>query len=236
VTTVVVSDLHLGSRFFARELLVSVLDALPPEATLVLNGDTINYRLRPLGPKHGAVLQRLREESERRRVIWLGGNHDERHRPQDPRRIEFAPSFHIGRRLYVQHGFYFRNLVPYHLPFVVLFRLLHYARVWLGAEEMHVAEYAKRWRSLYGVLRRNVLMNAVEHARENGYAAVACGHTHFAEDTLVGAVRYLNTGCWTERPGHFLLADDADITLFRVREPLRGRLDDAEPVPTARSV
>jgi UDP-2,3-diacylglucosamine pyrophosphatase LpxH len=211
MTVIVTSDVHLGSRHFRRELFLQFLDALPPGATLVLNGDTVDHRRRRLPPDHLAVVDRLVAEAGRRRVVWLQGNHDARYRPLNPGALEFAQSFAVGRRLFVQHGFYFDHVLPYHRLFIMAVRLGHQIRIWLGAEAMHVAQYAKRWEFLYRVLRRNVMRNALEHAREHGYAAVVCGHTHFAEDTVADGIRYLNTGSWTELPVHYVRVTDVAI-------------------------
>jgi UDP-2,3-diacylglucosamine pyrophosphatase LpxH len=81
---------------------------------------------------------------------------------------------------------------------------------------MHVAHYAKRFPRLYDILCRHVRLNAVEFAREHGYAAITCGHTHFAEDVMVDGIRYINTGAWTEAPVVCLWMDDVDMKLIRV--------------------
>ena len=81
---------------------------------------------------------------------------------------------------------------------------------------MHVAEYAKKWEAFYRVLRKNVGMNAVNCAAENGFEAVTCGHTHFAEDMVLNGVRYINTGAWTEFPTHYLLVTKDEMILNRV--------------------
>ena len=111
------------------------------------------------------------------------------------------------------------------------FRLFHHLRLRLGAEPVHVAHYAKKWGALYRFLRRNVMLNAVEHAREGGFEAVTCGHTHFVEDVLCDGVRYLNTGAWTEVPIYVLLVTDEAIRLQEVKigEPVGER---TEPVAT----
>ena len=211
--TIIVSDVHLGSRHLKLQVFLRFLDQLPPEETLVLNGDTVDYRRRRLSPEHQQVLDRLVAESVRRRVVWVAGNHDARYKLNNPGAIEFARSFHIDKRLFVQHGFYFDNVMPYHKLFIAVFRLAHQIRIWLGAEAVHVAEYAKRWQALYRVLRKNVMMNAIEYARENGYAAITCGHTHFAEDLVVDGIRYINTGAWTELPAYYVVVDDTEIRL-----------------------
>jgi UDP-2,3-diacylglucosamine pyrophosphatase LpxH len=219
VITVIISDVHLGSRHVKLDQLARFLDWLPPDVTLVLNGDTVDYRHRRPKPGHQQALDRIVAESRRRRVVWLSGNHDPKYRPKDPGAIEFAPSFSIGKRIFVQHGFYFDNIMPYHRLFIAVFRLAHRVRIWLGADAVHVAQYAKKWKFLYQILRRNVMRNAIEYARENGYTAVTCGHTHFTEDVVVDGIRYINTGSWTELPAYYLWVDDTQMELRQFTPP-----------------
>ncbi len=216
--TIIISDLHLGSRYFQLALYDRFMDGLPDDATLVLNGDTVDAVHRDLPPAHRSALDRLRAESRRRRVVWLFGNHDDTYAMDDPAQIEFRKDYSIGKRLYVAHGFDFDNVIPYHTIFVHLFRAMHQVRVLLGAEAVHVAQYAKKWSALYRVLRKSVAMNAVEHAKESGYSAVTCGHTHFMEDVTLDGIRYINTGAWTERPAYYVDVDDVNILLRQVDE------------------
>lgn len=216
--TIVVSDVHIGSKYFLRDRFLQFLRGLPPEATLVLNGDVMDAVHRPVSAPDRPALNRLREESFRRRVVWVYGNHDEGFRLDDPGRIEFQPSFSIGKRLFAAHGYDFDNVMPRHRVFVALFRILHRTRLALGAEAVHVAQYAKKWKVLYKILIENVLENALEFAQENGYEAVACGHTHFAQDTTMEGIRYFNTGAWTERPVFCLQVLDDGMELVEVTD------------------
>ena len=111
--------------------------------------------------------------------------------------------------------------MPFNGWFLQCFEVLHSLRMKLGAPPVHVAEYAKHFGFLYSFLRKSVSKNAVEHARENGYPAVACGHVHFVEDTVIRGVRYLNLGAWTEMPCHCLLIDDGSIRLVTVEDAMR---------------
>lgn len=231
--TVVISDIHLGSRHCKVEALARLLDRLPAGDTLVLNGDTMDSTRRPLPPSHRAALDRLVAESRRRTVIWVQGNHDEDIRLPDPGAFHFAVSHAVGQRLYVQHGFYFDRVMPYHKLFIVAFRLMHRLRITLGAEPVHVAQYAKKWSVLYGVLRRNVLQNALRFAREHGYTAVTCGHTHFAESRQVGDILYMNTGAWTETPVYAVVADENRVGLHAI-DTATGQID-PEPIPPVRN-
>jgi UDP-2,3-diacylglucosamine pyrophosphatase LpxH len=82
-----------------------------------------------------------------------------------------------------------------------------------------VAEYAKKWKRFYRYLRKNVMLNAVNYARENGFKAVTCGHTHYAEEQFINGIRYLNTGAWTELPVYYVRIADNDIKLKKLVNP-----------------
>ena len=92
---------------------------------------------------------------------------------------------------------------------------MHDLRVKLGARSVHVAQYAKNWELLYRVLRKHVRINAVQYARENGFEAVTCGHTHFAEDIALNGIRYINTGAWTELPTFYIHVAEDQMNLVR---------------------
>lgn len=209
----IVSDIHLGSQHCLASEFKAFAAGLPPGATLVLNGDTIDRVHDKLPPEHEEVLDLLRKESLKRKIVWVRGNHDDDYVMPEPGAIEFAKSFSIGKRLHVSHGYDFDNVMPYHKWFIITFRMFHHLRVRLGAESVHVAFYAKQFRWLYNVLLRFVSRNAVEHARENGFAAVTCGHTHFVQDIMIDGVRYINTGAWTEKPAYCLYVSENEMKL-----------------------
>jgi len=211
--TVITSDVHLGSKHSRVDHFLRFLDRLPSDATLVLNGDVVNQWRGELVGTHLGAQQRLQDESLKRRVVWVRGNHDDRYLMEGLGNIEFKNSYSIDKRLYVSHGFDFDTVMPYHRTFIFFFRFFHRLRICLGAESVHVAYYAKKFNILYGILRKHVAMNAVEYARENGYEAVTCGHTHYTEDILMNGIRYVNTGAWTELPVHFLDVSDTGMRL-----------------------
>ena len=121
--TVVVSDIHLGSRFCFRDMFLEFLERLPPDASLVMNGDTIDVLHRPLPPEDEQVLGR--SHRERTGAAHRGDG--------DPAQIDFRSSYSIEKKLFVSHGYDFDNVMPYHRTFVRLFRTLHRLRILLGA-------------------------------------------------------------------------------------------------------
>ena len=217
--TIIISDLHLGSPYCLCDGFPAFIDNLPDDAALVLNGDVTDHRHRHLNPDHVRALDLLRQESTKRDVTWIRGNHDKHYKLKDPVNIRFATSHTIAKRLYVAHGHSFDGFWPYNRIFSALFLFVHRARIKMGARRVHVAVYAKRWTWLYQYLKNHIANNAARFAREHGYDAVTCGHTHFAEDRMIRGVRYINTGSWCEQPISYISVTDNEITLKDILTP-----------------
>ena len=216
--TIITSDLHLGSSHTDVPRFLAFLDALPPGATLVLNGDTVCHFTHEhrLPDDQKAVLARLRAESEQRPIIWIHGNNDLHFKLTDPRGIEVRDHWTIDQRLYIAHGHSFDLMMPALRPVLLILRLGHDALNALSPKGRHVAQAAKRFGFFYRVLCRHVANRATRYAAAHGYAAVTCGHTHYTEDALINGVRYLNTNAWTEPDPHYVKVTPASITLERV--------------------
>lgn len=210
----VVSDLHLGSSHCLHEAFARFLESLPPDASLILNGDSVNHWVRRFPRAHTELLDRLRRVSRQRPLIWVRGNNDRAYRLPDPGEIHFCPdSYAIGKRLYIAHGHAFDRIMHGNWPVTVAFRIVYVLHHCFGARRLHVAAYAKRWRALYRILSDHMARNATAFARAHGYEAVTCGHSHDAGVWNLNGIRYFNTGAWTERPLHCLEITDTDIRL-----------------------
>lgn len=212
MNVLVVSDLHVGSPYCRREALLAFLRALPPEADLVLNGDVLDRGARQFTELDEAILEQLRQEASRRRVVWVAGNHDRRRRIPNEGRIERSESFRIGNRLLVEHGDRFDRVFRLARPLARVVRALYRARVRLGGPKGDISAYRRVWLFFYAILRRHMMHNAARAARAAGCEAIACGHSHYAETCWVGKVRYLNTGAWTEWPAYGVRVTDREIT------------------------
>ena len=216
MNAIIVSDLHMGSRYFQSEAFGGFLDNLPDIDELILNGDVLDRPQAKLAAAHQQNLDRIEHLSKKLKVVWVRGNHDNGYVPAKLGKIAFCRQYAFDHRILVTHGDIFDNIMPRSRAFMEAFRLMHNLRVRLGARPVHVAEYAKKWKAFYRVLRNNIMLNAVNFAVENGYQAVTCGHTHFAEDMVVNGVRYINTGSWTEYPAHYLYVKPDSMALNRV--------------------
>ncbi len=216
--TIIVSDLHIGSKYFLYNQFGRFLENLNGDYRLILNGDIVDSPYGRMGEPDRRIMDLLEKVSNRQEVIWLRGNHDNGYVPGGLGKVSFKGRFNIGKRLLIVHGDDFDEIMPRNRTFMKAFKILHELRVKLGAKPVHVAQYAKKWVYFYKVLRKNVMMNATNCALENGFEAVACGHTHWPEDQVFNGVRYINTGAWTESPAFYLLVTEDEILLKRTGE------------------
>ena len=213
---IVVSDLHIGSRYFLYQDFGRFLADIPKDHDLILNGDVIDNPYSKLTLPHRRILDIIERTSHRQRVVWVRGNHDNGYIPRGFEKVEFKRFHSIGHRLLIAHGDDFDDIMPKSQAFIKAFNLMHDLRVKLGAKPVHVAHYAKKWKRFYRVLCKNVMINAVNCALENGYETVTCGHTHYAEDTALNGIRYVNTGAWTESPAFYLLVTPGETALKKI--------------------
>jgi UDP-2,3-diacylglucosamine pyrophosphatase LpxH len=220
---IVVSDLHIGSRYFQCALFERFLEKLPADHDFILNGDIVDAPYAKMQPSDRKIFDRITQLSHRQKVIWIRGNHDNGYVPAPFGQAVLAPYHIVADRLLITHGDDFDEIMPRSRWFIRAFNLLHDLRIKLGAKPVHVAQYAKKWPTLYGVLRKNVALNAIECAAAMGLKAVACGHTHFAEDRVISGIRYLNTGAWTEVPVHCLHVASDEIVLTKMETAAEPR-------------
>ena len=213
MNAIIVSDLHIGSKYFLHRDFELFLNDIPQDAEFILNGDIIENPYANLKPTDQQTLDCFAELSKRQKIVWVRGNHDNGYIPQNLGNIHIKQYHSIQKRLFITHGDFFDKVMSQSRVFIKAFKMMHDLRVRLGARPVHVAEYAKRWERFYGYLRKNVMLNAVNYARENGFRAVTCGHTHYAEEQFVHGIHYINTGAWTERPAHYLRLTDNNIKL-----------------------
>jgi len=230
--TLILSDLHLGSRHSNVALLNEVLDKEAFDR-IVLNGDTIhNVNLRKLTPQHWAMLERLRQLGKSRELILVRGNHDHE--------IDFLPGStkdHLstanvlpallgvpmlenyqlqvnGHHYLVMHGDRFDPTMNY--PVVTEVAYLCYQ--FTTKVNKKLAKWLKKKSKRVGGLLEVVRRNSIAHAQKENLPGIITGHTHFAEDVYMDDIHYVNSGSWTENPCSYLIANQRDITLHHLSD------------------
>jgi len=220
-TTLIISDVHLGSRHCHPVLLSQLLQT--EFDRLILNGDTVNsLNLKKLKPKHWAVVGRLREIARKRDLVLIRGNHDGLHLEGQP----FGPLDVLATLLGVElHEEY--RLETDQGPYLVLhgdqfdptlnWPVLTDAAGWCYRATGKVSKKAARWlkeraRRMGGAVEV-VKWKAAAYARRRGCKGVVIGHTHFCDDDWFEGIHYLNTGCWVDKPCTYVLAEEGQVRL-----------------------
>jgi UDP-2,3-diacylglucosamine pyrophosphatase LpxH len=208
---------HLGSAVCRakelREFLAMVHEDEIMADELVINGDLFDsLDFRKLRGSHWKVLSKLRQISKRKRVVWIGGNHDG---PAEAIShligVDFLDDHRIvggGREILVLHGDVFDDFLSDHPILTRLADTMYRTMqgVWGGAG---LALAAKRGSKTFLRCSALVKERARVHMRSSGCDTVCCGHTHMAE----ADGDYFNSGCWTEHQCHYLEVRDGIVNL-----------------------
>jgi len=250
--TVFISDIHLGTPDAKVEEVTRFIRHIECER-LVLNGDIIDgwYLKRKSSawkPAHTKFVRHLLKLAEKKatEVIYLRGNHDEMLDSFLPLAFgsfrlddEYIHETPQGKYLVV-HGDGFDHVTTNHkwvaslgsVGYEVLLRFNRFYnkfRAWRGKDYYSVSKLIKS--KVKGAVsfvgKYEEQLEKLATAR--GCVGIICGHIHTAEDKMMGAVHYLNSGDWVEsltaivesEPGKFSLIDYADFDMMLEAERIR---------------
>jgi UDP-2,3-diacylglucosamine pyrophosphatase LpxH len=216
---IVISDLHLGSDNCQAEQLVHFLEQfhVGQRSTqhLILNGDVFDSMdFRRLKKWHWRVLSQIRKLSDHVKITWIIGNHDG---PADIVShllgVELADEYELvsgGKRMLFLHGHQFDEFTN-HYPITGWFADWVYRCLQKLDKSHEFAKWAKHKSKTFLRCSDKIEYDAVEYARTRGVDVVCCGHTHFPLEKQHGDVKYFNSGCWTEKPCHYLQIEDGRV-------------------------
>jgi len=230
--TIILSDIHLGSRHCNAALLEEVLDREPFDR-LVLNGDTIHHlNFRKMTRPHWALLERLRRIGKERELVLVRGNHDHQAdfvpgSTKDqlttasvlPRLLEvpMCEEYRLpvnGHQYLVMHGDRFDPTMKY----PVLTDVAYMAYQITTKVNKKLAKWLKKRSKKWGGLLEVVRKNSIAHSQKTNFPGIITGHTHFAEDVYYEDIHYMNSGSWTESPCGYLTADKDQIKLHQIAD------------------
>ena len=233
---VVISDIHLGSDNCQARDLVRFLESVRrgPLHTrrLILNGDVFDsIDFRRLKKHHWGVLSALRKLSDEVPVTWINGNHD------GPAEIvshllgvtctdEFAVESG-GKRILFLHGHRFDEFISRY-PVVTWVADRAYNLLQRIDKSHYFAKLAKRKSKIFLRCAAKIEADSVKYAAKHGYDAVCCGHTHHAVANTAGPVAYFNSGCWTEKPCHYLTVSRGVVEVHAYAEQVPAEVPDGE--------
>ena len=198
------SDVHLGTKQCQAEKLLTFLNDNEIKCDyLFLVGDIIDgwaLRRKHYWPKsHTEVLRRLLKLSEKCKVIYLPGNHDEFVRPflkEDMKlgSVEIVDSY-VFKNVYVCHGDRFDLTMKIPRQVINFFA--------------HLSDGGSLTDKMYKLLGTQKVIT--KWAKNKGYDSVLTGHTHSPK--IVDG--YMNCGDWCENCTYIVYTEEDGWTLHR---------------------
>lgn len=229
--TIILGDIHLGSPLSRTGQLLEVLEGVPFDR-LILNGDVFDdLNFRRLQKRHWAVLEKVRDLSREREVVWIRGNHDGSAAVLGHLLgFEVLPDFTFefrGRKVFVTHGDEFDDFQRSARHWRPIRDRFYGFALWFDVPRKTLIQWAQRSSYVFHRAIAKVKGRAVEKGRSMGAAYVVAGHTHHREMDIVSGVTYLNPSSWlTKNPAYVLFddrEDDPELVVLapEARRPLR---------------
>ena len=221
--TIVISDIHLGSKGCQHELVNNFLK-MNTSDLLILNGDIIDaWKIQQnkwsFSKGQNKVLRRILKISmSKTAVVYVIGNHDDFFRTLLPYKFEFGrirlvnQCDHIGldgKRYLVTHGDLFDGVTRMHrwLSFLgdkaydfmlSMNRVWNFSRKILGFKYWSLSQYLKMKVKKAVDFIYEFEDNLSGYCKSKGYDGVICGHIHTPEIKQLQGVTYMNSGDWVE--------------------------------------
>lgn len=233
---IIVSDLHLGTKDSKAEEFIEFLEKHPTEL-LILNGDIIDgwalNRGSKLRKQHTKAISKILKLSNKTRVIWIRGNHDEFVQ-------EFIGGCFGGIEIREDYVLKLKNKKSYYVfhgdvidVFITKYKWLskigsvgYDFALWLN----RIYNTYRKWRKLPYISISQKIKGKVKAATNyiNDFETsalsmstkkkcdgVICGHIHQPEDIVINGKRYLNSGDWVENMSAILVNADSKIYLYQ---------------------
>jgi UDP-2,3-diacylglucosamine pyrophosphatase LpxH len=217
---VIISDIHLGSDVCQVEKLCKFLDKVSTQ-TLIINGDLFDsWDFRRLRKDHWKILKKLRQLSDKIKVVWISGNHD------GPAElvshligVDFVDEYFIDsgdKKIVVLHGDVFDNFISKYPIFTKfadkIYRLIQrYDR--FHNNEYYYSNLAKRNSKTFLRCSEQIADRAIQYCKDKDCDIVICGHTHSVLTKLSDMVQYHNCGCWTENSCSFITINSGIVEI-----------------------
>ncbi len=219
MTTLVVSDLHLGP-YYNRAREVSAFIKSASFRRLIILGDLFDKSsVEGLRDDEWVFLDLVESMSRRREIIWEEGNHDEGLYDVIPSLLNILAVKQFewesnGRKFLAIHGhqfdIYSRNKSILASCAGGLYRVLRRIDLLLERDFFHRLCFENRaWKRSSDI----VTEGALRYGRDLETDFVFCGHTHRAFNTIGDGVEYFNTGCRNDRYCHYVTVDNNGVSL-----------------------
>ena len=243
---IIVSDLHLGTKDSRAKDFIRFLETYQTDL-LILNGDIIDGWALNRGSKwkksHTNVISKLLKLSNKTKIIWIRGNHDEfitEFIGSHFGNIEIREDYKIEMKEWIKDDLFVSNhYYVFHGDTIDVFITKYKWLAKLGSIGYDMALWLNRWYNRYrtwrglpyqsiskdiksGVKAATNYINdferaALSMAEKNGCKGAICGHIHQPANYKLPEGHYLNSGDWVENRTAILLNYENEFQILEFK-------------------
>jgi len=209
--TLIVSDIHLGSKVCQTDKILSLLNESTFKA-LIVNGDLFDSDdIGRLNAEHWEVLTALSSLANNHKVYLIGGNHGRKLDKLAKKlgiTLEEEFVFTVGQRQFLCfHGDEFDVFIK-HLPLATsVFTKLYYAIQQFDGDEQHISMILKKLsKKILGISKRQQ-KKAIQVGHDRHATVVVCSHTHLPHVATENDVLFINSGSFCSNPCTYVTID-----------------------------
>ena len=221
-TTLVVSDIHLGSPVSRVKAFAKVLRN-EKYKKLIINGDLFdNNHMGKYKKHHWKIISLIRKISKKKDVVLIKGNHDIHSfnviRVLDMKfHNEYEMDFN-GKKILFMHFHQFDSFISKH-PIITAFAESIYYFLQSLDRSKKFSRWIKRTSKRFLQVKVKIRNKALDYIKDLPYDCIIGGHIHFAESFVCSETgkEYHNSGSFCDDPCHYLLIDkNGEVTLKEV--------------------
>ena len=244
--TVIVSDIHLGTKDSKANEFIHFLESHPTEL-LILNGDIVDGWALNRGSKwkkqHTKVISKLLQLSNTTRIVWIRGNHDEFLQEfigSGFGNIQIAEDYKISIHKHIKDDHWQKTeYLVFHGDVIDVFiskykwlakigaigydmalwlnRIYNRWRVWRGLPYQSISQKIKQGVKAATNYINDFEVAAIRMAKRRGCDGAICGHIHNPADIHIENGHYLNSGDWVENRTAILIDQTDTIRLYEYK-------------------
>ena len=221
-STLIISDLHLGSKVCKADKIVWVLTNVNYD-NLVINGDLFDaHHIHRFKKDHWKILSILRKLTKTKNVVLVEGNHETKSTLFLSRILGLkVKKMHIfkskGKKIACIHGHQFDSFLKEFPIFTHIFTGLYYLVQLIDTKNQRISSFFKKISKTLLKVPKKQRDRAIRLAQELEIDVIISGHSHLPEHYKDTWVQSINSGSFCENPCHYVLVDDkGQVTLNEI--------------------
>ncbi|GBE16598.1 UDP-2,3-diacylglucosamine hydrolase [bacterium BMS3Abin15] len=231
--TIVISDIHIGSKNSKTDKLYDFLDLLleNPPKRLIVAGDLFELwstSYKKIGKYDHKVIRKILELSQNKiEIIYIPGNHDRAFRAFRKftlGNIDIKREYlirHNGKKYIVMHGDEFDAFTRNHVIlsliidqlYIVIIKWSAFVKRFFG---LRMSLSSRKKSKRYLKIVKKIKKAALTYARSVKVDGIIIGHTHYPEIFKnIDGIVYANSGDWIDSLSYIVISDDIKLQYFK---------------------